>query len=116
MGIYVKEMPKSCRECPCSFQDVATFKWCNAYEKGKLTFISDDTYKEKRFEDCPLKLIHDHDKELVAKVLGKIKILAKDNFDFDMCNECGEFVHNDNVLTESDFNKILDQIQKEFEK
>lgn len=109
--IYVKEMPKSCRECPCSFKDYATFKWCNAYEKGKLTFISDDIYKEKRFEDCPLKSLHEHDKELIAKVCEKIKKYLFDKCEFDY----GYYI-NDGDFTIPDLWYFLDQIQKEFEK
>ena len=110
MEIYVKEMPKSCKECPCSFQDVATCKWCNAYNKGKLTYISDDTYSKERFEDCPLKLLKDHDKELMAKVLERIKKYLFEKCDFDY----GYYV-NDGEFTISDLFSFLDQIQKEFE-
>lgn len=113
MEIYVKEMPKSCKECPCSFQDVATCKWCNAYKKGKLTFISDDIYKEKRFEDCPLKLLKDHDKEFVAKVCEYIKDRTYENVGYHIC-ECGKKFDIECVDFE-DLCEIIDKIQKEFE-
>ena len=99
-------MPKSCFGCKHFAENR---RQCN------LELCLHWSEEKQKYNDCPLKSLHEYKKELVAKVLDKIKMLAKDNFDFDMCNECGEFVHNDNVLTESDFNKVLNQIQKEFE-
>lgn len=116
--IYVKEVPKSCKECPCSFQDVATCKWCNAYNKGKLTYISDDTYSKERFEDCPLKLLKDHDKELVAKVLKLVSIeLENETETYCEIRQCnsphyqGDYVWFNYVR----FRKFAEKLQKEFE-
>lgn len=43
-----------------------------------------------------------------AEIVEKIRNLAEKDFDFDTCTCCGEDVHDDVVLTKSDFNKILE--------
>ena len=101
--LYVKEMPKSCLDCPC-FDDCRI--QCNiTYNDLEYIYKSD---KDKGNKDCPLKSLHDHDKELVAKVLESVKNEAyKDGF----CDEDGN-----KIITYHINNYILDQIQKEFEK
>ena len=58
--IYVKEMPKDCWDCPCQDNESGRCKILNRY----VDYIP---------KDCPLKSLHDHDKELVEKVLDKVK-------------------------------------------
>ena len=59
--VYVKEMPDICDECP--FQDKETYK-CILLPKYAITPF---------LQSCPHKSLHDHDKELVAKVLGMVR-------------------------------------------
>lgn len=107
--IYIKEMPKSCKECCCcscdlkpEFIKVGTFMYCNLLRQ-KFRFKED----RKKLKDCPLKSLHDHDKELVAKVLESVKNEAsKDGFYDEDGNK---------IITYHINNYILDQIQKEFE-
>nr|DAE41341.1 MAG TPA: hypothetical protein [Caudoviricetes sp.] len=47
-----------------------------------------------------------------AEIVEKIRNLAEKDFDFDTCTCCGEDVHDDVVLTKSDFNEILDKVLK----
>ena len=98
MQILVDELPKSCSECPCAHEDVAECKWCQAFSYGLLTYIPDTTYTKERLEDCPLKSLHEHDKELVEKVLEKVK------------------KELDGDYNQYRINYILDQIQQEIEK
>lgn len=97
--VYVDELPKSCGCCEFYSQD----KYC-AYclmLNEKLRYIDKD-------KDCPLKSLHDHDKELVAKVLDSVKNEAyKDGFYDEDGNK---------IITYHINNYILDQIQKDFEK
>ncbi len=86
--VYVDELPKSCGCCEFYSQD----KYC-AYclmLNEKLRYIDKD-------KDCPLKSLHEHDKELVEKVLNRVK------------------KELDGDYNQYRINHILDQIQKEFE-
>lgn len=93
--LYVKEIPDICDECP--FQDKTPYK-CVLLPKYAITPF---------LQSCPLKSLHKHDKELVAKVLEKAKSLI---IKYDLLkdyNSCAGYFMLD---------KIIDQIQKEFEK
>ena len=61
--IYVKEMPKSCMYCSFAYDGR-----CQAMERKESYCI-----ENCKRSDCPLKSLHDHDKELVAKVLNRVK-------------------------------------------
>ena len=50
-----------------------------------------------------------------AEIVEKIRNLAEKDFDFDTCSCCGEDVHDDVVLTKSDFNKIINKVLKEYQ-
>lgn len=103
--VYVEELPKSCGCCEFYSQD----KYC-AYclmLNEKLRYIDKD-------KDCPLKSLHDHDKELVAKQVKTIN---------------GVLNHFNNKLKGAKFDErmifielqllkknIIETLQKEFEK
>lgn len=97
--VYVDELPKSCGCCEFYSQD----KYC-AYclmLNEKLRYIDKD-------KDCPLKSLHEYKKELVEKVLEKVKNEAyKDGFYDEDGNK---------IITYHINNYILDQLQKEYEK
>lgn len=95
--VYIDELPESCFECPCSHEDFAECKWCQAFSHGLLTYIPDTTYTKERLEDCPLKSLHEYKKELVAKVLNRVK------------------KELDGDYNQYRINYILDQIEKEVE-
>ena len=107
--IYVKEMPKNCKDCPCcscdlkpEFIKIGDIMYCNLL-KQKFRFKEE----RKKLKDCPLQRLHDHDKELIAKVLESVKNEAyKDGFYDEDGNK---------IITYHINNYILDQIQKEFE-
>ena len=83
--IYVKEIPKDCWDCPCQDNENGRCKILNRY----VDYIP---------KDCPLKSLHEYKKELVAKVLEKVK------------------KELDGDYNQYRINYILNQIQKEFEK
>ncbi len=83
--IWVKEMPDCCEECP--FNNEKTYE-CVLLPNFAITPF---------LQSCPLKSIHDHDRELVAKVLEKVK------------------KELDGDYNQYRINYILDQIQKEVE-
>lgn len=73
--IYIKEMPRCCKDCHCCSCDTkkefitrSTSMYCNLLKQG---FYWKD-YRLK-LKDCPLKSLHEYKKELVAKVLEKVR-------------------------------------------
>lgn len=102
--VYINKMPKWYSECPCNYDT-----YCQLHE---LNHYGEDNYHckscfDKRPKDCPLKSLHEHDKELVAKVLDKVKFLITKYDLLKNYNSCaGSFM----------LDKIIDQIQKEHEK
>ena len=107
--IYVKEKPKSCFDCiMLANKDGAE---AEPYCVLNNEYLGD-------YEHCPLKLIHDHDKELVEKVLEKVSIeLENETETYCEIKQCtsphyqGDYVWFNYVK----FRKFIDQIQKEFE-
>lgn len=63
--VYVDELPKSCVGCKYFAEHR---RQCEL----KLGFQWSE--EKQKYNDCPLKSLHDHDKELVAKVLEKVSI------------------------------------------
>lgn len=97
--VYIDELPKSCVGCKyfAEHRQQCNLELCLQWNEVKF-----------KFDDCPLKSLHDHDKELVAKVLESVKNEAsKDGFYDEDGNK---------IITYHINNYILDQIQKEFEK
>ena len=104
--VYVDEMPKSCAECEhCTkhHKDNYGIPYCLI---ARMPLYNGDKINEERGQhkdslsdfDCPLIDIKTHDRELVAKVLEKVK------------------KELDGDYNQYRINYILDQIQKEFEK
>lgn len=91
--IYVKKIPKSCHECCLNYG-----LWCG------VTMC--DMTEENRKMFCPLQDIHDHDKELIAKVLKEVE----DSFTayLPLKNRTGAWFYGR-------LNEILKKYQKEFE-
>ena len=108
--VYVDELPKSCGCCEFYSQD----KYC-AYclmLNEKLRYIDKD-------KDCPLKSLHEHDKELVEKVLEKVSIELENETgiycEIRQCNSPhyqGDYVWFNYVK----FRKLAEKLQKEYEK
>ena len=97
--VYVDELPKSCVGCKyfAEHRRQCELKLCFQWSEEK-----------QKYNDCPLKSLHDHDKELVEKVLESVKNEAyKDGFYDEDGNK---------IITYHINNYILDQIQKEYEK
>lgn len=94
--VYVDELPKSCWECPC-FKNNLEFP-CSLSD-GTQDYFKD----EIDGENCPLKSIKTHDRELVKEVCEKIR---KNYSKFDSYDDFDWF----------GFENFLDQLQKEFEK
>ena len=62
--VYVDELPKSCVGCKyfAEHRRQCNLELCLQWSEVKF-----------KFDDCPLKSLHDHDKELVAKVLEEVE-------------------------------------------
>lgn len=91
--VYVDELPDICDECP--FQNKTTYECVLLPKYNKQPFL----------QSCPLKSLHDHDKELVAKICERIKR-----------NVRVTRIEDKWFVFESDLRNILYQIQKEYEK
>lgn len=68
MKIYVNEKPKSCLDCVLCQEDDLGY-WCG----DKDCYISDKNVDNRRLLDCPLHNLTDHDKEVIRRVINKIK-------------------------------------------
>lgn len=109
--VYVDELPESCKKCAYSQINLALgveTRICGL----QYGFISIDIDK---FPNCPLQSLQIHDRELVAKVCEKIKEKTFGLWYFVLNEQIEHFEGNRYVLSQKDFNDILDQIQKEFE-
>lgn len=83
--VYIDELPENCSKC----------EWSTLNHKDSLSDF-----------DCPLKSLHDNNKELVAKVLRKAKsLIIKYDLLKDYQGCAGYFM----------LDKIIDQIQKDIE-
>lgn len=97
--IYVKEMPKCCGCCE--------FYSHNRYNEAYCPCLCMRLSYVDKYKDCPLKSLHEYKKELVAKVLDKVKFLITKYDLLKNYNSCAGYFMLD---------KIIEQIQKEFEK
>lgn len=95
--VYVDELPESCFECPIMVDgsEGCDFCVCAILEEKAIT--------KNRLKDCPLKSLHDHDKELMAKVFEQIK------------TQFNYYELVDEIKEEIDFEKMKNFILKEFE-
>lgn len=101
--VYVNELPKSCSYCPCF--DVDNDE-CNITD-CPVDYIGPSVAKP---DDCPLIDIKTHDRELVKEVCEKIRSELEKELKYDFTS----YVPIMNVCNK--INRVLDQIQEEFEK
>ena len=108
--VYVDELPKSCVGCKyfAEHRRQCNLELCLQWNEVKF-----------KFDDCPLKSLHDHDKELIAKVLERVsKELENEAETYCEIRQCtspyyqGDYVWFNYVK----FRKFIDRIQKEFER
>lgn len=79
--VYVEELPKECWDCPCFKTDLE----CSC----GLSDGTQDYFKDEiDGENCPLKLLKIHDRELVKEVCEKIRenIEARNAYELDIIN------------------------------
>lgn len=95
--VYVDELPKSCVGCKYFAEHR---RQCN------LELCFQWSEEKQKYNDCPLKSLHDHDKELVEKVLEEVE----DSFTkyLPLRNRTGAWFYGR-------LNEILKKYQKEFE-
>lgn len=103
--IYVEKLPDCCINCICCHTEYDGVNYCYAWDNEEH-WIRDNIYDKGRMEDCPLKSLHDHDKELVARVLKEVE----DTFTqyLPLRNRTGAWFYGR-------LNEILKKYQKEFE-
>lgn len=107
--VYVDELPESCFECPIMVDGSEGCDFC------VCAILEEKATTKNRLNDCPLKSLHDHDRELVAKVLEKVRGNLKENILLTK-NDKPEEAKLKLVKSYSIDLDVLDQIQKEFEK
>ena len=108
--VYVDELPKSCVGCKYFAEHR---RQCN------LELCFQWSEEKQKYNDCPLKSLHDHNKELVEKVLEKVSIELENETgiycEIRQCNSPhyqGDYVWFNYVK----FRKLAEKLQKEFEK
>ena len=110
--VYVDELPKSCKTC--QFQCYGECR--NGCDILKTDYSMTQCHIMRgKYKDCPLIDIKTHDRELVEKVCEKIKEKTFGLWYFVLNEQIEHFEGNRYVLSQKDFNDILDQIQKEAE-
>ena len=107
MKVYVDELPKRCLGC-CLLSDG---NFCNHDDfVGELHSVN--VYKEKP-KNCPLQSITDYTKQVRKEVVQEITELAKNQFEFLICDECYNTIDKDVYISSIALTEILDQIQGE---
>ena len=104
--VYVDELPENCKKCVYSQINLALgveTRICGL----QYGFISIDIDK---FPNCPLQSLQAHDRELVKEVCEKIRSELEKELKYDFTS----YVPIMNVCNK--INRVLDQIQKEYEK
>ena len=108
--VYVDELPKSCVGCKYFAEHR---RQCN------LELCFQWSEEKQKYNDCPLKSLHDHNKELVEKVLEKVSIELENETgiycEIRQCNSPhyqGDYVWFNYVK----FRKLAEKLQKEYEK
>lgn len=104
MKIYVDEIPKSC--CGCLFQDYETSSCC--MDDSINCAMQDD----KKAKNCPLHPVAERDAEVRKEVVGEMKELAKNEFEFLVCDECYNTIDGDVYISSVALSEILDQVER----
>ena len=119
MKIYVEKLPKSCKYCPMNAYGIEK-NYCSLYSINNIgQYI--DCWNSKRHKKCPLVNIKTHDPELVKEVCEKIRNAVNKSLE-EIGGNCngelyGQYICKGLVDYDSiEFDEILDQIQKEYEK
>lgn len=85
MKVYVDELPKSCRECPCcSEQDFAI---CSEYCEVLNEYISEivESEQELKPKTCPLHSLADYTKQVRKEVVDKVYAVLEQAVPHDLC-------------------------------
>lgn len=69
--VYFNKLPLNCRECPCCYD----FDFCRI-SKENWDVSGYGNADKGRHPNCPLKLIKDHNRELLGQVCEKIRCKA----------------------------------------
>ena len=107
--VYMSELPKSCVGCKYFAEHR---RQCN------LELCFQWSEEKQKYNDCPLKSLHEYKKELVAKVLERVsKELENETETYCEIRQCtsphyrGDYVWFNYVK----FRKFAEQLKKEFE-
>lgn len=117
MKVYVDELPKSCRDCPCSIYDELDCCWCKAIN-GELTYITDNDFESKRLNSCPLQSLTDYTKQVRKEVFADLKEKYKQKManalskDYEEGHWCCDKVLEE-LLQEIGFEEILELYQSQ---
>ena len=106
MKVYVSELPKSCRDCPCMERDGYGFYTCLLYYKKHEMLLDCEDYKDSRPNECLLQSLAEHDKQVRKEVLGKLMNMLGDRAELIECGFVAEFMFTTYDLQES-INEIL---------
>ena len=109
MKVYVDELPKKCLKCHCFNQ---SGYMCQINNK-LLDTVGKGSADNSRDEHCPLQSLTDYTKQVRKKVCDEITELAKNQFEFLICDGCYNTIDKDVYISSIALTDILDQIQGE---
>ena len=104
MKVYVDELPKSCKDCPC-FEYNEYWDKCYCSGRGEI----EDKYKKR--QDCHLLSLADYTKQVRKEVVQEIKSAIKEKLVYpDNRVDCP---FSDGFAFEDTICDVIDQIQGE---
>lgn len=120
MTIYVKELPKSCEECPMCRSGKLKLQQKGRYVEVEQCVFGQYKYQtiDDEIDTCPLLSLTDHDKQVRKEVCEEIKQEVTnliESKDFKLCNHEYDngYYYGYCYGLQYDLAKIIDQIQGE---
>ena len=77
MKVYVEELPKSCKECPCcSEPDFAIYsEYCEVLNEYVSEMVESE--QDLKPKTCPLQSLSDYTKQVRKEVIGQVRDIAR---------------------------------------
>lgn len=98
MKIYVDELPKNCKECPCMNDDLELGNHCNMIcEKDLKLFLDWDDCQRFRNKDCPLETSQSLKQQVRKEVVEEIRERLK-KANFEIMSPVDLYSYTDNFL------------------
>lgn len=80
--VYVNELPRKCKDCPCMNDDSYGTYDCTLYYKLNDRILSCDPYENGRPKECPLKTIQSVQNRKAISALQEVKAHITKDVDY----------------------------------